>query len=229
MDAAVIVFVLIALAVGALIGWLIGSRDGGGASADRRKTAACSWTKWSRSAIPTAPPHRTSLRLKRPRGTREIVPAADRSAQGRQGEPFGAIPRDRRQIARRGAQDLPRAGRRRSSAKGCQPVEMLLKPYQEKLQTIEKERVDHYAGLREAVELVRTGQGRFATRPAAWSMLCARRPRRAAAGANRASRTSSNRRASAHTPISKPKCRSRARTDVCARTSWCGCRAGESW
>ena len=39
------------------------------------------------------------------------------------------------------------------------PVETLLKAYQEKLQTIEKERVDHYAGLREAVELVRTGQG----------------------------------------------------------------------
>src|SRR5258708_10404447 len=39
------------------------------------------------------------------------------------------------------------------------PVETLLKTYQEKLQTIEKERVDHYAGLREAVELVRTGQG----------------------------------------------------------------------
>ena len=39
------------------------------------------------------------------------------------------------------------------------PVEALLKSYQEKLQTVEKERVDHYAGLREAVELVRAGQG----------------------------------------------------------------------
>ena len=39
------------------------------------------------------------------------------------------------------------------------PVETLLKTYQDKLQTIEKERVDHYAGLREAVELVRMGQG----------------------------------------------------------------------
>lgn len=39
------------------------------------------------------------------------------------------------------------------------PVETLLKSYQEKLQVIEKERVDHYAGLREAVDLVRTGQG----------------------------------------------------------------------
>jgi DNA recombination protein RmuC len=39
------------------------------------------------------------------------------------------------------------------------PVETLLKTYQEKLQSVEKERVDHYAGLREAVEQVRTGQG----------------------------------------------------------------------
>jgi len=39
------------------------------------------------------------------------------------------------------------------------PVEALLKSYQEKLQSVEKERVDHYAGLREAVELVRAGQG----------------------------------------------------------------------
>ena len=39
------------------------------------------------------------------------------------------------------------------------PVEALLKTYQEKLQSVEKERVDHYAGLREAVELVRAGQG----------------------------------------------------------------------
>ncbi|MBA3512083.1 DNA recombination protein RmuC [Sphingomonas sp.] len=40
-----------------------------------------------------------------------------------------------------------------------QPVEATLKRYEEKLQSVEKERVDHYAGLREAVELVRAGQG----------------------------------------------------------------------
>jgi DNA recombination protein RmuC len=39
------------------------------------------------------------------------------------------------------------------------PVEVLLKTSQEKLQVVEKERVDHYAGLREAVDLVRVGQG----------------------------------------------------------------------
>src|SRR3712207_3779014 len=39
-----------------------------------------------------------------------------------------------------------------------QPVEATLKRYDEKLAAVEKERVDHYAGLREAVELVRSGQ-----------------------------------------------------------------------
>ena len=40
-----------------------------------------------------------------------------------------------------------------------QPVEATLKRYEEGLQRVEKERVDQSAGLREAVELVRTGQG----------------------------------------------------------------------
>jgi DNA recombination protein RmuC len=52
---------------------------------------------------------------------------------------------------------LEQAGEKFTQA--VSPVETLLKTYQEKLQSIEKERVDHYAGLREAVELVRTGQG----------------------------------------------------------------------
>jgi DNA recombination protein RmuC len=40
-----------------------------------------------------------------------------------------------------------------------QPVQDILKRYEEGLQRVEKERVDQYAGLREVVELVRTGQG----------------------------------------------------------------------
>ena len=39
-----------------------------------------------------------------------------------------------------------------------QPVETTLKRYEEGLSKVEKERVDSYAGLREAVELVRAGQ-----------------------------------------------------------------------
>jgi DNA recombination protein RmuC len=40
-----------------------------------------------------------------------------------------------------------------------QPVESTLKRYEEGLQRVEKDRVDSYAGLREAVEQVRAGQG----------------------------------------------------------------------
>ena len=40
-----------------------------------------------------------------------------------------------------------------------QPVAATLKRYEEGLAKVEKERVDHYAGLREAVDLVRAGQG----------------------------------------------------------------------
>jgi DNA recombination protein RmuC len=63
---------------------------------------------------------------------------------------------------------LVRAGERFSEADKAtqtklqsllQPVEATLKRYEEGLQRVEKERVDHYAGLREAVELVRAGQG----------------------------------------------------------------------
>lgn len=41
-----------------------------------------------------------------------------------------------------------------------QPVETTLKRYEEGLQRVEKERVDHYAGLKAVVEQVREGQGR---------------------------------------------------------------------
>ncbi|QIK79781.1 DNA recombination protein RmuC [Sphingomonas piscis] len=40
-----------------------------------------------------------------------------------------------------------------------QPVESTLKRYEEGLQRVEKDRIDSYAGLREQVELVRAGQG----------------------------------------------------------------------
>src|SRR5205085_2521624 len=54
-------------------------------------------------------------------------------------------------------QFLEQAGEKFTQA--VTPVETLLKAYQEKLQAVEKERVDHYAGIREAVDLVRLGQG----------------------------------------------------------------------
>jgi DNA recombination protein RmuC len=46
------------------------------------------------------------------------------------------------------------------------PVETTLKRYEEGLKAVEKERVDHYAGLREAVEQVRAGQAEVKTEAA---------------------------------------------------------------
>jgi DNA recombination protein RmuC len=66
-----------------------------------------------------------------------------------------------------------------------QPVETTLKRYEEGLQRVEKERVDHYAGLREAVELVRAGQGQSVTKPATSSTRSAPAPRPVVAGANK--------------------------------------------
>ena len=67
-----------------------------------------------------------------------------------------------------------------------QPVEATLKRYEEGLQRVEKERVDQYAGLREAVELVRTGQGQV--RDETRNLVNALRasPKARAAGASRA-------------------------------------------
>ena len=52
------------------------------------------------------------------------------------------------------------------------------------------------------------GRGRSATRPATWSMRCAPRPRRAAAGASRAFERARAGRPEPPMPISGPKCRS---------------------
>ena len=86
---------------------------------------------------------------------------------------------------------LEQAGEKFTQA--VSPVETLLKTYQEKLQTIEKERVDHYAGLREAVELVRTGQGQVRDETRHLVNAFVHHPRPVAAGASRASGTCSNR------------------------------------
>ena len=74
-----------------------------------------------------------------------------------------------------------------------QPVEATLKRYEEGLSKVEKERVDHYAGLREAVSCSMPATARSATRPRKLVNALRSDPRRAAAGASRASRTCSSR------------------------------------
>ena len=158
MSAGVIAFIFVALAIGGLIGWLIGGRDGAGA----RQTV-----ENLRLQLDEVVKERDSNRsavselaaLKAAQGEREkafqqqieVLKDAKESLSAQFHEIANKLLGDARKTF------LEQAGEKFTQA--VSPVETLLKTYQEKLQTIEKERVDHYAGLREAVELVRTGQG----------------------------------------------------------------------
>ncbi len=158
MDATVIVFVLIALIVGAALGWLWASREFAGA----RQTV-----ENLRLQLDEVVKERDSGRaagqelaaLKAAQEEREksfqqqiaVLKDAKESLSAQFHEIAGKLLGDARKSF------LDQAGEKFTQA--VSPVETLLKTYQEKLQTIEKERVDHYAGLREAVDLVRTGQG----------------------------------------------------------------------
>ena len=166
---------------------------------------------------------------RRPGRARALVPAAARGAARGQGEPVGAIPRDRRQVARRGAQSLPRAGRREVHPGGDAG--------RSAAQELSGEAPDGREGARRPLcrparggraGADRAGAGpRRDPQPGQCAALVAQgarplgradAPQRARAG-----------RASAPTPISAPKCRSTARTAGCGPTSSCACPAGASW
>ncbi len=169
MDAGVIAFILIALAAGAAIGWLLGSRDGVGArqtvenlrlqldgvvkERDEARTN-CDAASKELSAL-QADARNFEQRMKDLAESRDALIAQFRAVGD--------------QLLEKAHKDfLEKAGERFSKADQqseaklkelLQPVETTLKRYEEGLQRVEKERVDHYAGLREAVELVRAGQG----------------------------------------------------------------------
>src|SRR5215210_4726862 len=158
MDATVIAVVLIALAVGGIIGWLLGSRDGAGA----RQTVEnlrlqLDGVVAERDANRGAAQELAVLQaahIERAKAF-EQQNVALKDAKESLSAQFHEIANKLLGESRKAF--LEQAGEKFTQA--VSPVELLLKTYQEKLQTIEKERVDHYAGLREAVELVRTGQG----------------------------------------------------------------------
>ena len=169
MDAASIAFILIALAVGALIGWLYASRESAGA----RQTVES-----LRLQLDSVVSERDEARTNCDAASRELaaLQADARNFEQRMkdlAESRDALIAQFRavgdQLLEKAHKDfLDKAGERLSKADQqseaklkqlLQPVEATLKRYEEGLQRVEKERVDHYAGLREAVELVRAGQG----------------------------------------------------------------------
>ena len=158
MDAVVIAFVVIALLVGAALGWLFGSRDGVGArqTVDNLRLQLDEVVK-ERDANRGAVSELAALRAAHDEREKafqqqlEALKDAKESLSAQFHEIANKLLGDARKTF------LDQAGEKFTQA--VSPVETLLKTYQEKLQTIEKERVDHYAGIREVVEQVKTGQG----------------------------------------------------------------------
>ena len=169
MDAGLIVVALIALAVGGLIGWLLGSRTQaeGKATAESLRMqldGVVAERDSARSEIGPLSSELARLRAEAEHFDQRMKDlAANRDALITQFRDIGD------QLLEKAHKDfLAKAGERFTEADKAtqaklqnllQPVEATLKRYEEGLQRVEKERVDHYAGLREAVELVRAGQG----------------------------------------------------------------------
>jgi DNA recombination protein RmuC len=158
MDAGVIGFVFLALAVGGIIGWLIGSRA---AAASKQVTESLRLqldeVVRERDSNRGAVSELAALKAaqeEREKAFEQQIAALKEAKEGLSAQ-FHEIGSKFLGEARK--QFLDQAEGRFTQA--MQPVQDILKRYEEGLQRVEKERVDQYAGLREAVELVRTGQG----------------------------------------------------------------------
>jgi len=154
----VVAVVVVALALGALIGWLLGSREGAGAklTVDNLRMQLDEVVK-ERDANRTAAQDLAALRAAQEERERSFQQQIEALKEAKE-----SLSAQFHEIASKLLGDARKAFLEQAGEKFAQtvtPVETLLKTYQEKLQIIEKERVDHYAGLREVVELVRTGQG----------------------------------------------------------------------
>jgi DNA recombination protein RmuC len=148
----------VALAIGALVGWLLGSRDGVAArqTVDSLRLQLDEVVK-ERDENRTAAHELVALKAAQEERERafEQQLASLKEAKESLSAQFHEIANKLLGDARK--QFLDQANDRFGQA--MQPVQDMLKRYEEGLQRVEKERVDHYAGLREAVELVRQGQG----------------------------------------------------------------------
>ena len=158
MDWALVIAVAVALALGGLIGWLLGGRDGAGARQTvenlRMQLDEVVRERDSNRGAVSELAALKAAQEERERAFEQQI-AALKEAKESLSAQFHEIASKLLGDARKSF--LDQANDRFSQA--IQPVQDVLKRYEEGLQRVEKERVDHYAGLREAVELVRTGQG----------------------------------------------------------------------
>jgi DNA recombination protein RmuC len=158
MNLMVVAFVVLALVVGAMIGWLFGSRDGAGArQAVENLRLQLDEVVKERDANRGAVSDLAALKAAQEERERSFEQqfATLKEAKESLSAQFHDIGSKFLGEARK--QFLEQAEGRFTQV--MQPVQDVLKRYEEGLQRVEKERVDQYAGLREAVELVRMGQG----------------------------------------------------------------------
>lgn len=165
MDSTTIIVAIVALALGAALGWLFGSR-GAGAATERASRAE--QLQKLLDAVTGERDEAICARATLEADARNFDQRMDDLKQSKDAlvAQFRTIGD---QLLEKAHKDfLDKAGERFTAADKAsetklksllQPVEATLKRYEEGLAKVEKERVDHYAGLREAVELVRTGQG----------------------------------------------------------------------
>jgi DNA recombination protein RmuC len=164
-----IIVALVALALGGLIGWLLGSRGGeqGKAVAESLRMQLDEVVK-ERDSNRAAAQELAALRAaqeEREKAFSEQTVALreTKEALSAQFSEIGSklLGEAQKAFLERADARFNQAGEKHEEKLKTllEPVQTTLKRYEQGLAKVEKERVDHYAGLREAVELVRTGQG----------------------------------------------------------------------
>ena len=158
MNTTVLLFVILALAVGALIGWLIASREGAGA-----KHTIDNLRLQLEEVIKERDVNRAAINelaaLKAAQEEREK--AFQQQIEGLK-EAKESLSAQFHEIASKLLGDARKTFLDQAGEKFTQvvsPVETLLKSYQDRLQMIEKERVDSYGELRGLVGELRKDQG----------------------------------------------------------------------
>ena len=166
MDSTAILFVILALAIGALLGWLLGSR-GAGAATERGARADQLQKMLDAVVVERDGALREKATLEA--DARNFDQRMDNLKQSKDAlvAQFREIGD---QLLEKAHKDfLDKAGERFTAADKASetklkellaPVETTLKRYEEGLQRVEKERIDQYSGLKAVVEQVREGQGR---------------------------------------------------------------------
>jgi len=170
MDLGLILGVIAALAIGALIGWLVAGRNSAGAAQTvenlrMQLDAVTGERDQARSNLDASSRELAAMQADARNFDQRMKDLADsKDALVAQFREIGD------QLLDKAHKDfLEKAGERFTAADKASetklkellaPVETTLKRYEEGLQRVEKERIDHYAGLKSVVEQVREGQGK---------------------------------------------------------------------